>query len=308
MRAVLLGTILLVMGCGLSTAWGQQPTVMITYASADAEQYPYFKQTVLRQLRSVAASAGVGASDASVWQLHCEISSLGKNVSSSSPTKIIGKWLLLLTLKDQARGQSIDSKQNVLMGLGETEEAAMRTAFNNWKTGSIEAWLKEQGGQIKEDYAAHCSNYLDRAAALQSAQKYEQALALTWACQQLLVCSEQANAQAKSIHQDYLKLNCDRLVTRARSLYSAEPNADGAQKAAAVLMGIGPQADCIAQARRLADEIKEDLGEQRDRLLQMLSDDRAAQRSQEARRWEAIEAIGVAWGANQVGANVTILR
>lgn len=116
-----------------------------------------------------------------------------------------------------------------------------------------------------------------------------------------------------TVFDKYLTLDCSDKMSKAQAAWAASPDQEGAMLAISYLAGIDRESSCNEEAQKLVAEIKEAMGnlyadrkDKADRLFELDLELQRANVDNEKARIEAMRAIGVAYGQNQVDKNETI--
>lgn len=97
------------------------------------------------------------------------------------------------------------------------------------------------------------------------------------------------------IYQEYVDYDCAVKVNKARAIWNASQDKDGAALAGAYLASIDPASSCWDEALALAEQIRMRIGDDWEFAKELQRDAVALEKA----RIEAIRAIGIAYGQNQ---------
>ena len=205
--------------------------------------------------------------------------------------------------------QKIYSSATVSAKAVETsEEKALIKAIRSINVGSskIAEFVNNGREKIIAHYESQCDNIIAKAKSLASQNMYEAAM---FELNSIPSCCTEAYKKsskvAEGIFDTYVDYWGNVCLSKARNLWMAEPNAQGAKKAGEYLCQILPYSKSYSNAEKLYQEIKNEVKEDLDFEIRVY-DDIVDLESAKVNAWKE---IGVAFGKGQqpVDTNVTWL-
>ena len=144
------------------------------------------------------------------------------------------------------------------IGIGNTEEQAMTSALRNIKASKqLKDLVASSKQRIIDYYNKNGAAILQRAKALITAQKWEEALCELSAIPQECVCYRDAVAMMESTYVAHINHDAAQVLAEAQAVWSADPNpGPAADQAMAILATIDPSAKCYPQAQALMKKIE----------------------------------------------------
>lgn len=179
-----------------------------------------------------------------------------------------------------------------------SEEKVLNKAVRsiNVKSPQITSFVNDGREKIIAYYVAHADRIIKTAKALAKQRQYEAAFyelsAIPEACG---AAYDRAVAVGTEIYQEYVDYLCEVNLARARSVWMAQQNSDGASEAGEYLSQILPDAKCYGEANALYKEIKGKVLDDWKFEMKKYDD----QISLERARINSWRDVGVAYGKNQ---------
>ncbi len=229
-----------------------------------------------------------------------------KQDGAGSPPQVAVHTTLTLSIGDVAGGSVFASKSFDLRGVGSSEQRAYINALKSLSARNT-AFIDFVESGIDKTVEYFDNNYkaiLAKAERAASMRDYEQALYYTTF---IPACSKGYNAaQAATLKyfDKYIDYSGELLLRQAKAEFSKSPDAQGAEKAYALLAQIDPASSFATQANRLADEIKTRTKAEYDFHVHKKYEDKVVA---ERQRVNAAREIGVAFGRGQKGSTTNIL-
>lgn len=194
-------------------------------------------------------------------------------------------------------GEKFASTSVTVNGAGRNEAKAYSAAFASVGSDNvqIQRFLKEAKRKVYEYYETQISNIVTQAKGFAGRHEYEEALCLLTS---VPTCCSGYNVVERcmlEIYQKYVDYDCATKVSKARAVWNASQNKEGAVLAGAYLASIDPSSSCWDEALRLAEQIRTRVGDDWEFVKGL---QRNAVELEKA-KIEAIRAIGVAYGQNQ---------
>lgn len=288
-----------IMGCLPVKAQDDCVTPMMVLVPEQAENIPATVQATLEtRMRQMVTQNGMGGG--AKFSNFCLVA----NVIESSKELLAGaRPLVTLTVElelfvgNNYTGEKFASFSITLNGAGRNEARAYQAAFANIRSGNaqIQKFLKDAKQKVNEYYATQIPAIIQQAKTFAIRHAYEEALCLLASVP--TCCSDYENVEQYmlSIFQEYVNYDCAEKVAKARAIWNATQDENGAALAGAYLSAIDPSSSCREDVLALTEMIRQRIGDewefskeqQRDAVLL------------EQARIEAMRAIGVAYGENQ---------
>ena len=184
-----------------------------------------------------------------------------------------------------------------LNGAGRNESKAYGAAFGSITTGNaqIQKFLKDTRLKINQYYETQIPNIIAQAQGFAIRREYEEALCLLTSVP--TCCSRYAEVEQcmLEIYQQYVDYDCAVKVNKARAIWNASQDKEGASLAGAYLASIDPASSCWNDALALAETIRTRIGDDWEFSKELMRDSVMLEKA----KIEAIRAIGVAFGQNQ---------
>lgn len=194
-------------------------------------------------------------------------------------------------------GDKFASSSIVLRGAGPNESKAYTAAFSSINTSNtqIQKFLKDAKRKVNEYYETQVPNILRQAKGFSIRREYEEALCLLTSVP--TCCSRYAEVEQcmLEIYQQYVDYDCAVKVNKARAIWNASQDKEGAVFAGAYLASIDPASSCWNDALLLAETIRSRIGDDWEFSKELMRDSVMLEKD----KIEAIRAIGVAFGQNQ---------
>ncbi|MBO7067979.1 MAG: hypothetical protein J6W52_04800 [Bacteroidaceae bacterium] len=194
-------------------------------------------------------------------------------------------------------GDKFASTSVVLNGAGRNESKAYSTAFGsiNANNAQIQKFLRDAKRKMNEYYETQIPNIIRQAKSFSTRREYEEALCLLTS---VPTCCSKYNEIERcmlDIYQEYVDYDCAVKVNKARSIWNASQDKEGATLAGAYLASIDPSSSCWDEALVLAESIRARIGDKWEFSKELMRESVMLEKA----KIEAIRAIGVAFGQNQ---------
>ena len=209
---------------------------------------------------------------------------------------------LELYIGNNYTGEKFASTSIILNGAGNNESKAYTAAFNriNTSNAQVQTFLKEAKRKIYEYYENQIPNILSLARQYSINREYEEALCLLTS---VPICCKQYDDVEKcmlEIYQQYVNYDCAVKVNKARSIWNASQDKEGAMLAGAYLTSIDPASSCWEDALALSETIRTRIGDDWEFSKELMRDSVMLEKT----KIEGIRSIGVAFGQNQKAVTV----
>lgn len=194
-------------------------------------------------------------------------------------------------------GDKFASTSMVLNGSGRNKQKAYSAAFGsiNANNSQIQKFLKEAKCEINEYYETQISGILSQARSYSIRHEYEEALCLLTSVPTCCSNYSEVKCCMLEIYQQYVNYDCAVKVNKARAIWNASQNKDGAALAGAYLASISPNSSCWNEALALAEIIRLRIGDDWEFSKELMRDSVILEKA----KIDAIRAIGIAFGQNQ---------
>lgn len=194
-------------------------------------------------------------------------------------------------------GEKFASTSFVVNGAGRNESKAYTSAFSSINTGNaqIQKFLKEAKKKIHQYYETQVPDIISQARRFAVRREFEEALCLLTSVP--TCCNRYAEVEhcMLEIYQQYIDYDCAVKVNKARAIWNASQDKEGATLAGAYLASIDPASSCWEDALTLAGTIRERIGDDWEFSKELMRDSVMLEKE----KIEAMRAIGVAFGQNQ---------
>ena len=194
-------------------------------------------------------------------------------------------------------GEKFASTAITLNGAGRNESKAYTAAFGTINTANqqIQRFLKDAKKKIANYYETQLPNIIRQAQGFAARREYEEAMCLLVSVPTCCSGYDQVEQCMLDIYQQYVDYDCAVKVNKARAIWNATQNREGAALAGAYLASIDPASSCWDDALALAETIRLRIGDDWEFAKELQRDAVMLEKA----RIEAIRAIGVAFGQNQ---------
>ena len=194
-------------------------------------------------------------------------------------------------------GEKFASTVITLNGAGRNESKAYGSAFGGITTGNaqIQKFLKDAKLKVNQYYETQVPNIITQARGFAIRRDFEEALCLLTSVP--TCCSKYPEVERcmLEIYQQYVDYDCAVKVNKARAIWNASQDKEGAALAGAYLASIDPASSCWEDALALAESISTRIGDDWEFSKELMRDSVMLEKA----KIEAIRAIGVAFGQNQ---------
>lgn len=250
------------------------------------------------KLRQIVAKEGLGGgAKFSNFSVVANITEDSKEVISGMRPLVTVVADLELFVGNNYTGEKFASTAIQISGAGRNETKAYIQALGGVSSSNaqIQRFLKDAKRKINQYYAKQVPTIIRQAKTFAVQRNYEEAMCLLTsvpAC-----CNEYADIEQcmLEIFQQYVDYDCAVKVNKARAVWIASQDKEGATLAGAYLASIDPASSCWDDALTLADEIRTRIGDDWEFSKELLRDAVQTERD----RIDALKAIGVAFGENQ---------
>lgn len=298
MKKILLSVMLL--ACQFS-AFAQNDCIipMMVFVPEQAETISYTAQSTLEsKLRQAVTQNGMDSGPA--FSNFCIVA----NTTESSKEVVTGmRPLVTLTIDlelyvgNNYTGEKFASTSVSINGAGVNESKAYSAAFASigTKNPQIQRFLKDAKRKINEYYETQIPNIIAQADGFAIRREYEEALCLLTSVPTCCSKYEMIEDCMLNIYQQFVDYDCNVKVNKARAIWNATQDKEGAALAGAYLASIDPASSCWDDALALSKQIRVRIGDDWEFAKELQREEVSLEKA----RIEACRAIGVAYGENQ---------
>ena len=202
-----------------------------------------------------------------------------------------------------------------IQGSGKDTDRAKRSAAMSLKSNNndVLAFVKNSRANIINYYDDNLDVVLNQ---VKQAMELRQLEKCMWLLSSIPSCIERYGEVinvSSAVFDKYLSIDCEEKLAKAKAAWAASQNREGAILAVSFLAGIDAESSCNNEAKALLQEIKDTISRFNDRAQskddELLEFDKELQRANidnEKARIEAMRAIGIEYGKNQVQDNTII--
>ncbi len=259
---------------------------------------PMAQSKLESRLRQIVTQNGMdgGASFAN-FSIVANLTEGSKEVTSGLRPLVTLTCELELYVGNNYTGDKFASTSIVLNGAGRNESKAYTAAFGGISTSNAQIlkFLKDAKHKLNEYYETQIPSILSQAKGFSIRREYEEALCLLTSVP--TCCSRYGEVEQcmLEIYQQYVDYDCAVKVNKARAIWNASQDKEGAALAGAYLASIDPASSCWDDALALAETIRTRIGDDWEFSKELMRDSVMLEKA----KIEAIRAIGVAYGENQ---------
>lgn len=272
---------------------------MMVLVPEQAEAIPATAQNTLEsKLRQMVTQNGMeGGAKFSNFCIVVNASEGSKEVLSGTRPLVALTVDLELFIGNNYTGEKFASTSVTINGAGRNEAKAYSAAFAGIGSNNaqIQAFLKDAKQKVNAYYETQVPNIISQAKGFAIRHEYEEALCLL---SSVPTCCSKYSLVEKcmlDIFQKYVDFDCAVKVNKARAIWIASQNKEGAILAGAYLASIDPASSCWDDALALAEQIRARIGDDWEFAKELQRDAVDLEKA----RIEAMRAIGVAYGENQ---------
>lgn len=263
------------------------------------EPLPIGAETYLvNKLKQAAAQNGLAAEEGySRFFITAVITPTSRDIVAGPPQQIAQNFDITLYIADGFDQQLFATTTVSARGVGTNETKSYIDAMKHINTNSKQFKEFAETGKAKiiAYYETQCDNIIKKSQSLAKQKNYEAALYELTAIPDVCKCYGRALEATAEIFQQYIDYLCDVNLAKARMVWAAEQNAEGAKKAGEYLAYIYPDAKCYKEGMDLYREIK---GKVLDdwKFVMRIYEDGVNLEKERIRAWRD---VGVAYGNHQ---------
>ncbi len=259
---------------------------------------PMAQSKLETRLRQIVTQSGMdGGAQFATFSVVANLTEGSKEVTSGLRPLVTLTSELELYVGNNYTGDKFASTSIVLNGAGRNESKAYTRAFSSISTNNaqIQKFLKDAKRKVKEYYETQIPNILSQARSFTIRSEFEEALCLLTSVPTCCSRYPEVEQCMLEIYQKYVDYDCAVKVNKARAIWNATQDKEGAALAGAYLASIDPRASCWGDALALAETIRTRIGDDWEFSKELMRDSVMLEKA----KIEAIRAIGVAFGQNQ---------
>ena len=194
------------------------------------------------------------------FALTASVSVVKKDIISGSPARVSQTLDITFYVKDVIDRKEYGHATLSAVGVGLNENKAFIMAFSNLKSGNpkLQRMIEDSKELIIAYYRTNIDNIIADAYLLVQQGQFDKALYQIAQVPDVCAdCTVKCRHATIDIYQTKIDSFGEKLLQSAKAAWSAEPNADGATKAARYLAKIDLLASCRQEAEELMSEMKE---------------------------------------------------
>lgn len=295
----IISTLILVAAIWQSYAQSDCVTPMMVLVPQQTDTLAPMAQTKLEsKLRQAITSNGMeGGASFSNFCIVANLVEGSKEVTSGLRPLVTVTSELELFVGNNYTGEKFASTIITLNGAGRNESKAYTAAFGGISTGNqqLQKFLRDARLKINQYYETQVSNIMSLAYKFAMQREFEEALCLLTSVPTCSSKYSEVEDAMLQIYQLYVDYDCAVKVSKARAIWNASQDAEGAALAGAHLASIDPASSCWDEALALAESIRQRIGDDWEFSKELQRDAIMLEKA----KIEAIRAIGVAYGENQ---------
>ena len=279
--------------------------LMIVVPKQAVDLSPMAASQLTSKIRQAVTQNGMaGGARYSNFCIVANLVEISKNVTSGLRPLLTVTAGLELYIANTGTGEQFSSTSVNLSGAGKNEKMAYMAAISslNASNTALQSFMKSAKKEIVAYYNAQTNNIIRQAKSLSAKQDFEQAMFLLSSIPTCINNYDAVEDAILSTFQTFVDQDCKSKINKARQVWNASQDREGARIAGAYLAAINPAAQCADEAAELADEIHERIGEEWEWAKDMKEFGKEMARSEvelEKMRIEAVRAIGEAYAENQ---------
>lgn len=217
------------------------------------------KTIIENKLRTILTSRGMlGRYGASRFVLAARLSVTDKEVLATSPTKVVLRLTVNISVGDALANVCFGSYDVALKGVGRTETAAVSMAVQNISASSrqLSDLLAEATERIIAYYDKEAPKIIARAEKMAAQGQYEEAI-----CELAVIpeeCKSYQDVQDKTveIYKEYVNHNVAMVLSQAKALWAGDPTPENAVQVMAMLSDVNPSADNYGEVKAFIQKVE----------------------------------------------------
>lgn len=231
---------------------------------------------LLSKLETLVGTNGYGGTDYSHLCLVAKVDETQKDVISGSRPLVTATYEITLVMTNLLGKEKYGSITISAAGSGRNEAQTLQSAISkvNPTNAELQKFLETTHRKIMTYYAAHLPAIVKQSEVYATQGNYERAL---YELASVPPCVDDYDAVADamiSVWQQYVDKDCYDKLQKARAIWNATQNEEGARAAAPYLAAIDYRAQCAQEAKALVDEIGARMYDNLRRIIEREDEDR----------------------------------
>lgn len=272
---------------------------LAAYVPYQTERVPASaKKMLLNRLTQIITKNGIANNPYnSRFVMVPNVSVLSKDITPTAPPKTALNLNVTLYIGDGVSGTLFASESFELKGVGNNENKAYISAVKRLspKNPDVLAFIEQGKVKIIEYYNANCDNFVKQASALETQNKFKEALSVLTNIPEASTCFDKVKSKIEVLYKKVIDRDCKQKLAKANAIWIANQDLNAANEAGAILASVEPEGACYNDVKSLYTKIAARVKELSDRdwnyELKVL--DLKKQYIKAARD------VGVAYGKNQ---------
>jgi hypothetical protein len=239
---------------------------LAAYVPDQIEKMPESARSILsNKLNQLISQNGIGGSTLNErFIITANIGVLSKDITATAPTMIALSLDVTLYVGDGIDGTKFASTTLSVKGVGENETKAYISALKNinGNNSAIQSFLESGKAKILKYYNTRCDFIISDAQSLASQGRYEEAFyKLSGIPEASSACYSKARAAIIPIYKKHINKICQIRLMEAKTVWAANQNYEGANKAGDILSQIDPNSSCYTDVKTFVAQIAKSIKE-----------------------------------------------
>lgn len=278
--------------------------IALTSVVPNIEGMPQAAKNFLKsKIDQVATQNGTGGSSKSPrFIITANVTVVTKDITATAPPMTALTLEVTFFVGDGMTMTKFSSASISVKGVGTNETKAYIEGIKAIRVNApeLKAMVDQGKKKIVEFYNSQCDMILKKADALASQNQFDAALyELNQVPDVCKDCYNKVLTATGPVYKKYADKVCLERLNEAKAIWASAQNSQGAQKVAATLAGVDPEAACMAEVKTFVAEVGKKVLEleKRDWDFQVKVFDSSVEL--EKQRIEAARQVGIAYGNNQ---------
>lgn len=233
--------------------------ILNTYLPEDIAIPAEAKNALINKLNQISSNNGMGGSQVNPrFIITANITVGTKDIIAGPPQMIAYNLDVTLFVGDALTNTIFSNTTLSLKGVGTNENKAYIEAFKmiNPKNKEVSAFLEDGKNKIIKYYSEQCDFIIKDAQTLVKQQQYDKAIHdLSLVPEVCKDCYYKCLDTLQSIYQKKIDADCKEKFNQAKTLWTAEQNVAGAEKAGEVINTINPMATCQPEVAKFMQQM-----------------------------------------------------
>jgi len=257
---------------------------------------PIAKNALENKLNQITTQNGIaGPKYNNRFILTANIVVVSKDITPTAPPMTALNLDINLYIGDGVDGILYSNTTITVKGVGANENKAYLDAIKNIKPSDllIQKFVEKGKSKIIEYYNTRCDFLLKQSQALESQNKFEEAIFLLTSVPEVCKdCYEKSMNSIGPIFSKYIERECKKLLLNAKSTWAVSQTFETAEAVGEYLSQIDPKSSCYPEAISLAKEMSDRIRKINDREWEL-------KQKTQIESIKAYREIGVAYGNGQ---------